>query len=141
MKNYTILIGAVAVLIVGAVWAMSARVAKAPEGATTTATTTASGTATIATGKSATVNGIIITVLGLAEDSRCPVDVQCIQAGTVRVRVSMDVRNTEFVFTLGQPQIVENWTITLAAVVPAQKSSKVTVQPSDYRFTFSVVSK
>jgi hypothetical protein len=108
---------------------------------TTTTTTTTSGTVTLTIGKSAAVNGTTIGVLSLSEDSRCPVDVQCIQAGTVRVRASVNALNRDFTFSLGQPQVVGNVSITLSAVIPAQKFSRVTVQPGDYRFTFTVVPK
>lgn len=93
----------------------------------------------ISIGSQTTINGTTIGVLELLEDSRCPVDVQCIQAGTVRVRASIDSYNKDFTFTLLKSQVVGNVTITLASVVPAQKNSKQTVQLSDYRFTFTVV--
>lgn len=99
----------------------------------------ATSSATI--GGNVTVNGTSIGILGLAEDSRCPVDVQCIQAGTVRVRASVDALNRDFTFTLGQPQEVGNVIITLASVIPSQKYSKQTLQPGDYQFTFTVVAK
>lgn len=113
--------------------------AECPTSATTTTTTTTSGTATLAIGKSATIKGTTIGVLELAEDSRCPIDVQCIQAGTVRVRAAIDAYSRDFTFTLGVPQVAGNATVTLASVIPAEKNSKQTVALSDYRFTFTVV--
>jgi hypothetical protein len=98
-------------------------------------------TNTIAIGTNATIGGTLIGVLELVEDSRCPVDVQCIWAGTVRVRVSINSYNRDFVFTLGQPQVVGSTTITLASVIPAEKNSKKTVPLGDYRFIFTVVPK
>ncbi|MDO8482159.1 MAG: hypothetical protein Q7S75_03730 [bacterium] len=95
-------------------------------------------TGTLAVGANATINGTTIGVLGLAEDSRCPRDVQCIQAGTVRVRVSIDSYNKDFTFTLNEPQVVGDATVTLVSVIPAQKYSTQTVQLSDYRFIFTV---
>jgi hypothetical protein len=92
----------------------------------------------IALGGQATVRGTTIGVLELLEDSRCPVDVQCIQAGTVRVRASIDAMNRDFTFTLGEMQVVGTSAITLVAVSPAVKNSKIVVPPSDYRFTFTV---
>jgi len=89
-------------------------------------------------GASATINGTTIGVLDLIEDSRCPADVQCIQAGTVRVRASIDTYDKPFTFTLGKAQVVGDATITLVSVIPAQKFSTQTVQSSDYRFTFTV---
>jgi hypothetical protein len=100
-----------------------------------------SATTTLAIGANATINSTTIGVLDLVEDSRCPVDVQCIQAGTVRVRASIDSYSLAFTFTLGQPQVLENTTITLVSVIPEQKYAKQTVKPSDYRFTFTVMPK
>jgi hypothetical protein len=168
MKGYAAIIGVVALIIV-TLWAVNARIAKAPGGGQactmeaklcpdgsavgrtgpncefaacpSTSVSTTSSTTTLAIGSNATVNGTTIGVLGLVEDSRCPIDVQCIQAGTVRVRTSIDSSTSDFTFTLDQPQVVGNATITLASVIPAQKYSKQTVQPSDYRFTFTVVPK
>lgn len=92
----------------------------------------------ISIGTKATINGTTIGVLELVEDSRCPVDVQCFHAGTVRVRTSIDSYNRDFTFTLLQPQIVGDVTIILASVIPTQKYSTQTIKPSDYRFTFTV---
>ena len=102
---------------------------------------TPSATSTLAIGESATISGSTIKVLSLVGDSRCPVDVQCIQAGTVRVNISVNASASGVTLTLGKPQVVENVTITLVSVIPAEKHSKETVAPGDYRFTFTVVSK
>jgi len=107
----------------------------------TTTDTTPSATSNLSIGSIATINGVTIGILDLVSDSRCPVDVQCIQAGTVSVRVSIGSFNKDFTFTLGQPQVVSNATVTLASVAPAQKYAKQTLSPSDYRFTFTVVPK
>jgi hypothetical protein len=66
-------------------------------------------------------------------------DVQCIQAGTVRVRtrVGEDPNSPLYTFTLGTPQLIEGKTITLVEVSP-NKVSKTTIQPADYRFGFTV---
>ena len=169
MKRYAIFIGILVLAIVAALWMIQVRVAKAPidglmctqdaklcpDGSAVGRTgprcefaecpsagsSSASTTVTLAIGASATIHGTVIGVLDLVEDSRCPADVQCIQAGTVRVRVSVDAYELPFTLTLGQPQVVGDTTITLVSVVPAQKYAKQTVQASDYRFTFIGVSK
>lgn len=110
----------------------------APCPATSTTTAQAS-TDALAIGEQATINGTLISVLGLTEDSRCPVDVQCIQAGTVRVRAALNAYNRDFTFTLGVPQSVDGASITLSSVLPAQKHSTLTVAASDYRFVFTVI--
>lgn len=92
-------------------------------------------------GGSTTIQGVTIGVLDLVEDSRCPTDVQCIQAGTVRVRVAIDSYERPFTLTLGQPQVVEGATVTLVSVIPEQKYAGTTYRPSDYRFSFTVVPK
>lgn len=164
-KEHILGIGILVVVIAAAFWALNARVVLAPIGGGKACTMeakicpdgsavgrtgpncefaecpTATATTTFSIGMSATINGTRIGRLSLVEDSRCPVDVQCIQAGTVRVRTSIDSYNKDFTFTLGQPQVAGNATITLASVTPAQKYAKQTVQPSDYRFTFTVVPK
>lgn len=83
--------------------------------------------------------GVLITPLSILEDSRCPTDVQCIQAGTVRVnaRVRSGGQDREAVFTLGIVETREKETITLVAVEPA-KVSTAGLEPSDYRLTFGI---
>lgn len=93
---------------------------------------------TVHLGETATIHGTTITALELLEDSRCPVDVQCIQAGTVRLRAAIDAYNRDFIFTLLQPQTVGNATVLLSSVIPAERRSTETVASSDYRFTFTV---
>lgn len=96
------------------------------------------GVQPVAIGQSVTVNGVAIGVLELLEDSRCPVDVQCIQAGTVRVRVAIDSLSSDFTLVLGEPQEINGKKVTLSAVVPAEMRSTTQVDSSDYRFTFTV---
>jgi hypothetical protein len=119
--------------------------AACPEVATeptpTPATVPAVATSTpIAIGDSAVVHGMNIRVLHLVEDSRCPVDVQCIQAGTVRVRIAINSLSRDFVVTLGQPQTIgtSGLTVVLAAVMPIEKRSTQVVATNDYRFVFVV---
>ncbi|MFZ2167439.1 MAG: hypothetical protein WAV50_01055 [Minisyncoccia bacterium] len=111
--------------------------AECPSSATTTTTTTTTSTSNPGIGMSTTIRGTTIRVLSLVEDSRCPADVQCIWAGTVRVRVSIDSYG-EFTLTLDEPQDVGNVTVTLVGVTYAPKSA---TQFSDYRFVFAVVPK
>ncbi|MBY0110695.1 hypothetical protein K2Y00_01685 [Patescibacteria group bacterium] len=83
--------------------------------------------------------GVRVTPVELLEDSRCPEDVACIQAGTVRVRASVTsgARTTEGVFTLGIVETREQETITLVAVEPAPRAGVVTPL-GEYRFTFGI---
>ncbi|MBP9817037.1 MAG: hypothetical protein KBD05_03355 [Candidatus Pacebacteria bacterium] len=83
--------------------------------------------------------GVLITPLSILEDSRCPTDVACIQAGTVRVnaRVRSGGQDREAVFTLGIVETGEKETITLVAVEPAKVSTSG-LEPSEYRLTFGI---
>ncbi|MDB5244465.1 MAG: hypothetical protein JWN18_335 [Parcubacteria group bacterium] len=98
-----------------------------------------SSTVTLSLNESTDVLGTTLKVFALAEDSRCPVDVQCIQAGTVRVRVGVGTAVADHTFTLGESQTVGNLVITLTSVTPKEKRSTETIKAEDYRFTFTVV--
>lgn len=75
----------------------------------------------------------------LLEDSRCPLDVQCIQAGTVRVSVILDAEGEQktIVMTQGMGVVFAGRTVELVSTLPAP-NSKVTIRKEDYKFTFSV---
>lgn len=107
-----------------------------------TSTSTNTGPSVVSTHIGETVMGALgvkITPLKILEDSRCPVDVQCIQAGTVRLQAQVvDGMGTSTVtFILGKPITLEASAVVLIDVQPT-KHSQVTLQPSDYTFTFSI---
>jgi hypothetical protein len=83
-----------------------------------------------------------ITPLQVLEDSRCPHDVQCIQAGTVRVRVQLTsgLGTSMQTFTLNKSITTEAEIITLVSVDP-QKESTVTITPGEYRFVFKIAKR
>lgn len=77
--------------------------------------------------------------LKVEEDSRCPSDVQCIQAGTVRlaVRIEDRVGTSDRVLTLREPIALNQggW-LGLTQVCP-HKSQSGSIAPGAYMFTFS----
>ena len=81
--------------------------------------------------------GIRITPLEVLEDSRCPVDVYCIQAGTVRLRATLQnsLGTSEQIFKLNTPLVTETETIVLTKVLPERHSGSQ-ISPSDYEFIF-----
>jgi hypothetical protein len=93
-------------------------------------------------GQEVTGNGVRITPLSLLEDSRCPSGVQCIQAGTVRIRATLvsALGTGPHEFKLGQTVTTEAETITLTSVSP-QKVAGVALQNSDYVFTFDITKR
>lgn len=100
------------------------------------------GETTIGIGDQAAFAGISIRPTAVIEDSRCPADVQCIQAGTVKVNVAVELDNgarRQETVTLGETTSVGGFAVTLKKVTP-QKPRTGTVKASDYEFTFEVFS-
>jgi hypothetical protein len=120
------------------------------------------GTSTLPTGGAATSSGATLTFnaklnqaasgagieimpVKVVEDSRCPVGVYCIQAGTVKLQARVTIKtpttNTtaDQTFTLGQLATIgtDNKQITLTAVSPNRVAGQA-VAAGDYVFTFSV---
>lgn len=108
----------------------------------TTPTQPQSGAITVRIGESGIVAGITISPIDLLEDSRCPTDVTCIQAGTVRMRAAVaDAGGTAtYEFRLGNTITTARETIQLVGVTP-ESISTVTKVPSNYRFTFQVTNR
>ena len=63
-----------------------------------------------------------VRVVELLEDSRCPVDVTCIQAGTVRVK--LEINDQEVVLALEQSQQLSDMTVALTQVEPIPYSGR-----------------
>lgn len=86
--------------------------------------------------------GVNITPLAVLQDSRCPIDVQCIQAGTVKMqaRLVSGLGTGTQEFTIGQPILTEAETITLADVSP-QPTAGVKIKDSDYIFRFEIAKR
>lgn len=96
-------------------------------------------TTTTKLGQKIIIGNITITPRTIVEDSRCPIDVQCIQAGTIRVNVALEGNNNQetALLTLGRPVTFMNKNIELVEVSPPTSSNHPVTQ-SAYRFTFRV---
>jgi len=93
-------------------------------------------------GEEAAGLGVYITPWEVLEDSRCPADMQCIWAGTVRVRAMMisglgSPTGYPAEFVLGEPLTTEAETVTLAEVRPEPRKG-VEIAPSEYIFVFDI---
>ena len=92
-------------------------------------------------GETAYVGGPLVTPLAVVEDSRCPVNVRCIWAGRLVVRVAIrghsggDSWKMRRDLTLGAPHQVADGALTLAAAIPGRMAG-TELRPADYRFTF-----
>jgi hypothetical protein len=94
-----------------------------------------SGSIILGLGETGEVAGVSITPRRIVEESRCPADVNCIQAG--RVVVAVDVEGDSLDIEEGQTREVSGVTITLSDVSPGPLSTDP-IEGSEYRFTFSV---
>lgn len=82
---------------------------------------------------------VSVTPLEILEDSRCPSDVVCIQAGTVRLKalLSSGLGSGEQIFILNQPITTEAEEVTLVEVLPTPISTEER-EPSSYEFHFKI---
>lgn len=97
-------------------------------------------TVTMRVGESRNALGETITVNKVLDDSRCPIDVQCIWAGTVHVQATVvsGMGNGAITFELGKTGTTEVNEYTLTDVAPA-KNSQQEITAGSYVFTFKVV--
>jgi len=82
---------------------------------------------------------LAITPLSVLEDSRCPTNVQCIQAGTVRISVRLQKSAVSSIVTIGllaPYQLGKDW-VHLVAVCPYPRHP-VEQRALGYRFTFGI---
>lgn len=78
-----------------------------------------------------------LTVVEVVEDSRCPSGVQCIHAGTVRIRVTQPGQSGDFLLKLGEPRGITAGWATLLSVCPSRAAGRPILR-EDYRFTISL---
>jgi hypothetical protein len=91
----------------------------------------------VALGETVRVGTMTATPRAVVEDSRCPVDVQCIQAGRLVVSTILggDGWRETVPLTLGEPYAVQGTTVTLVSGHPDKTSTRRTPR-SEYRFVF-----
>ena len=97
------------------------------------------GPAWVALNETAHEGRISLTPLEVVENSRCPVDAECVWEGrfVLLTRLSADGRQAERGLTLGEPELFEGVEVTLVDFRPAPQTETST-EPADYRFLFSV---
>jgi hypothetical protein len=102
-------------------------------------TAPAGGASAFATrlGETANLGSSTVTAVSVLEDSRCPADVMCIQAGTAKilVRVQRGRTGTDRIVGLGRPADVGGAWLHLGAVCPYPLASRP-VAREDYRMVF-----
>lgn len=94
----------------------------------------------VAIGEGVSAYGVTVTPRTIDEDSRCPADVQCIQAGQLLVSVEVrDATGVETVpFILGGPAVMtETASIRFIEAMP-ERVSTTPVREETYRFVFHI---
>ncbi len=97
---------------------------------------------TVGVGKTVFINGVRITLNGIVGDSRCPVGVQCIQAGSVTANVTLksDTDSETRDINSGTPSVpFDSFLISLERVTPSRKAGSEP-DAQEYSLTFRVVS-
>ena len=95
---------------------------------------------TLGVGQAAAVGDINVSVDGITADNRCPVDVNCIVAGSVKARVRAIFGTTTITDELSSvaiPHEFMGYFISLTDVAP-QRKSQTNIKASDYRLTLHV---
>lgn len=100
-----------------------------------------SATVIAALNESVSAQGVSITPVSIEEDSRCPTDVTCIQAGQVRLKVQtvdgMGTSTTSITLGATDPITTEVVSIWLTEVLPVKVSTNL-IEDAEYRFTFRI---
>ncbi|MEO5645932.1 MAG: hypothetical protein ABIO57_02585 [Candidatus Paceibacterota bacterium] len=94
---------------------------------------------TIAIGASAELAGMIIKVTSLAQDSRCPTQVTCIQAGSVGIHATVTKGGVTVDHDFASntaPFVFEGYSIAMVNVTPVPTTGANAIKLSDYRLTF-----
>jgi len=97
---------------------------------------------TLGVGESKWADDIQITFKELRQDSRCPVDVQCIQAGSVTVLLEVGEQDVPLELpgssTIANAAAFRSYTVTLVSVEPQEKRSTVDIPKNSYKATLRV---
>lgn len=90
-------------------------------------------------GQMAAVSGPRVRPDQVIEDSRCPIDVQCVWAGRLIVRATVfgGAWTKQVDLTLGIPVTVADGSLTLVAATPVPITDDGDGKPLPYRFTFA----
>ena len=100
----------------------------------------ANGDVALMVGEVASFDGLLLTFDELTQDSRCPVDVKCIQAGTVTARVNLKSGEKVEETDLVSDKVIyrfSNYAITVVRAAPVRHSD-VEIDPKNYIAVFHI---
>lgn len=96
----------------------------------------------VSIGQSVFINGVRITLNKIVQDSRCPADVQCIQAGSVTVNVTLQSdtdKETTDISSVANPIAFDSYKISVKNVSPSRIAGSI-LEPGKYAVVFNVQS-
>lgn len=95
--------------------------------------------AILSVGETETINGLSVTLEEVVQESRCPVDAECIEGGAITTRVTLanGEKTTTNIASDGVPDTFGGYEIAITDIKPPLLSGKEVPQ-SDYRITFEV---
>jgi hypothetical protein len=99
-------------------------------------------TTVVGVGETKYVNGVRITLNKIVQDSRCPVDVQCIQAGNVTAQVTLksDTDTETLTMISGKdPHAFDSFKVSITNVAPSRIAASAPATEA-YKLTFKVES-
>jgi hypothetical protein len=102
--------------------------------------TSSQGDIALPVGQVGTINGVQVFFKGVEQDNRCPVDVRCIQAGAVTLRLALGVDGViqQINFSSNQaPYQLGHSLISIVRISP-QRYSQTQIDPSVYIVVFHV---
>lgn len=115
--------------------------AECPDAATPSAPVPTSGDIVLGIGEEGKVGDLNITFDTFVQDSRCPTDVVCIQAGKVVVGITLATETkseTKNMSSDGEPYLFYGHRVSIVSVTPLPVSTKK-IATREYRVTISVV--
>lgn len=91
-----------------------------------------------ALGRPVNAAGLALTPMRVIEDSRCPANARCVQAGRIVVETRVDGPGwrESLPMTLGEPAGVRGYILNLVSAEPGQMAGGPAIDPVDYRFAY-----
>lgn len=120
----------------------SCEFAACPTNATSTEVVALNKNIVLAVGQKEKVSDLTITLNAFVQDSRCPIDVTCIQAGAVNVNLTLADASHTITKNFSSdeaPYHFGRYSISIVDIAPARESKKE-ILANQYKITFHVVS-
>ena len=81
---------------------------------------------------------LVVTPLAVLEDSRCPIEAECVWAGRLRLNAQLQLGHEIITVELdsGNPMKINGGTLRIAEIASESSVQLAPIQPSDYSFGF-----